>query len=95
MKYVSSCKSPMSMFGAVAKKYYKEKLGEEKEIVSVAVMPCTSKKMEAFLETSLSLGDTCLSSGGCSRDRKEQCNVLMRAQLQELDCLYLYSGSVT
>jgi len=47
MKYVSSCKSPMSMFGSVVKKYYKERLGEEKEIVSVAVMPCTAKKMEA------------------------------------------------
>lgn len=41
------------------------------------------------------LGGTCLSSGGCSRDGKEQCNVLMRAQLQERDCLYPYSGSVT
>ncbi|OPJ64706.1 [FeFe] hydrogenase, group A [Clostridium chromiireducens] len=48
MPYVSSCKSPMQMFGAVIKEYFKEKdVKEEKETVSVAVMPCTAKKAEA------------------------------------------------
>ncbi len=47
MKYVSSCKSPMSMFGSVIKKYYEENTDDEREVVSVAVMPCTAKKMEA------------------------------------------------
>ena len=37
----------MSMFGAVIKKHNAEKLNEEREVVSVAVMPCTAKKMEA------------------------------------------------
>ncbi len=44
---LSSCKSPMQMFGAVTKTYYAEKMGiDPKDIVSVAVMPCTAKKFE-------------------------------------------------
>lgn len=44
---LSTCKSPMQMMGAVIKTYYaeKEKL-DPKNIVSVAVMPCTAKKFE-------------------------------------------------
>ncbi len=51
MKYVSTCKSPMQMFGAVIKDYYKEadKQSNQKT-VSVAVMPCTAKKYEAARE---------------------------------------------
>ena len=48
MPYISSCKSPMEMFGAVLKEHLKsadEK--EEKETISVAVMPCAAKKSEA------------------------------------------------
>lgn len=48
---LSSCKSPMEMFGAVIKSYYAEKSGIDKEnIFSVAIMPCTSKKFEASRE---------------------------------------------
>ena len=45
---LSTCKSPMEMFGAVIKSYYAEKEGINKDkIFSVAIMPCTSKKFEA------------------------------------------------
>ena len=45
---LSSAKSPMEMFGAVLKSYYAEKNNiDKKDIYSVAVMPCTSKKYEA------------------------------------------------
>ena len=44
---LSSCKSPMQMFGAIAKTYYAEKMGiDPKDIVMVSVMPCTAKKFE-------------------------------------------------
>jgi len=44
---LSSCKSPQQMFGAVLKTYYAEKMGwDPKDIVSVAIMPCTAKKFE-------------------------------------------------
>lgn len=44
---LSSCKSPMQMFGAVTKTYYAKKMGiDPKDIVMVAVMPCTAKKFE-------------------------------------------------
>ena len=51
LPYVSSCKSPMEMFGAVIKEYYKEADKEEGlHTVSVAVMPCAAKKYEITKE---------------------------------------------
>lgn len=51
MPYVSTAKSPMQMFGAVIKEYYKKQdKKEKKETVSVAIMPCTAKKFEASRE---------------------------------------------
>ncbi len=45
---LSTCKSPMEMFGALAKTYYAEKIGiDPKHMVVVGVMPCTAKKFEA------------------------------------------------
>ncbi|MEG1254474.1 [FeFe] hydrogenase, group A [Clostridium sp.] len=44
MNNVSSCKSPMQMFGSVLKEHYSH---SNKRIVSVAIMPCTAKKFEA------------------------------------------------
>ena len=45
---VSTCRSPMSMFSAVVKEYYKNALPEGKtRHVHVALMPCTAKKFEA------------------------------------------------
>ncbi len=44
---MSTCKSPMQMFGACVKTYYAEKNGlDPKDIVVVGVMPCTAKKFE-------------------------------------------------
>ncbi len=48
LDHLSTCKSPQQMFGAMAKTYYAEKKGiDPKDIVSVAIMPCTAKKYEA------------------------------------------------
>lgn len=48
LPHVSTCRSPMSMFAAVIKAYYKDKLPEGKKIhYHVALMPCTAKKYEA------------------------------------------------
>ncbi|MCL1885100.1 MAG: NADH-dependent [FeFe] hydrogenase, group A6 [Defluviitaleaceae bacterium] len=45
---LSSCKSPIQMFGAIAKSYYAEKSKiDPKKIFSVAIAPCVSKKSEA------------------------------------------------
>ncbi len=41
---VSTCRSPMQMFGSVIKEQYKS---SRKKIVNVAIMPCTAKKFEA------------------------------------------------
>lgn len=48
LPYISTCRSPMEMFGAVIKEYYKPADKEaDLETVSVAVMPCVAKKYEA------------------------------------------------
>ncbi len=45
--HLSSCKSPHTMFGAILKSYYAEKIGVDKEkMVVVSIMPCTAKKFE-------------------------------------------------
>ncbi len=48
---LSSCKSPQQMVGPLIKTYYaqKEKINPE-NIISVSIMPCTSKKYEAARE---------------------------------------------
>lgn len=46
-KNVSTCKSPMQMFAALLKDYYKS---DDKKLVSVAIMPCSAKKYEAARE---------------------------------------------
>lgn len=44
---LSSCKSPMQMFGATSKTYYADKIGVAPEdIFMVSIMPCTAKKYE-------------------------------------------------
>ncbi len=49
MPYVSTSKSPMQMFGAVIKEYYK-KQDQKEGMETVAIMPCTAKKFEASRE---------------------------------------------
>ena len=45
---ISTCKSPMSMQGAITKTYFAQKMGiDPKKIFSVAAMCCTAKKYEA------------------------------------------------
>ncbi|MEI6788191.1 MAG: NADH-dependent [FeFe] hydrogenase, group A6 [bacterium] len=48
LPYLSSCKSPQQMFGALAKTYWAGKTGKKAEdIVVVSVMPCLAKKSES------------------------------------------------
>lgn len=49
LPYISTCKSPMEMFGAVLKEYYKPAdEASDVQTVSVAVMPCAAKKSEVL-----------------------------------------------
>lgn len=48
LPHVSTCRSPMGMFAAVIKEYYKNRLpAGKKSHYHVALMPCTAKKFEA------------------------------------------------
>jgi len=47
LDHLSTAKSPQQMFGAVVKTWYAQREGlDPKNIVSVALMPCTAKKFE-------------------------------------------------
>ena len=55
---LSTCRSPQQMFGAVVREYYKDpEKNEGKKIVSVSIMPCTAKKMEAERPNSYTKGE--------------------------------------
>ncbi|WP_028264340.1 2Fe-2S iron-sulfur cluster binding domain-containing protein [Atopobium fossor] len=46
--YISTCKSPQQMMGAVVKSYFAQQIGvEPSSVFSVSVMPCIAKKSEA------------------------------------------------
>lgn len=48
LEYVSTCKSPQGMQGAMIKSYYAKKTGlDPKKIFVLSIMPCTAKKFEA------------------------------------------------
>lgn len=52
LDHLSSCKSPMQMTGAVIKSYYAKQAGiDPKDIVTVAVMPCTAKNLKSAAMT--------------------------------------------
>lgn len=47
LDYISTCKSPHTMLGALAKTYYAKKAGvDPHDMYVVSVMPCTAKKFE-------------------------------------------------
>ena len=57
LEHLSTCKSPQQMAGAVIKTYYADKMGiDPKDIVSVSVMPCTTKKFEIGREDQSAAG---------------------------------------
>lgn len=46
--YLSTCKSPQQMTGALIKAFYPRKVNlKDREIFNVSIMPCTAKKFEA------------------------------------------------
>ncbi len=48
LPHLSTAKSPMTMFGAIAKTYYAKQTGiPVDKIFTVSIMPCTAKKFEA------------------------------------------------
>lgn len=51
LPYISTCKSPMEMMGTILKEYYKPiDAQDQRQTISVAVMPCSAKKYEASRE---------------------------------------------
>lgn len=99
LPYVSSCKSPMEMLGAVIKEYFKGKdVEEERETISVAVMPCTAKKAEAsrdeFTRDGVSDVDFVITTTELSSMIKEIGIKFDEIEAESLDAPFsLYSGA--
>ncbi|MFO7819446.1 MAG: [FeFe] hydrogenase, group A, partial [Halanaerobacter sp.] len=75
MEHLSSAKSPMSMFSAIGKSYYAEKMDlDPEDIYIAAVMPCTAKKFEMEREELIETGsetDAVLTTRELARMIKE------------------------
>lgn len=76
LDHLSTCKSPHTMLGALAKSYYAEKIKvDPKDMVVVSVMPCTAKKFEIsrpeMKNNGLSNVDTVLTTRELARMIKE------------------------
>ena len=51
LENVSSCRSPQGMFGSIVREVMPEVTGKDnKDIISISIMPCTAKKFEARRE---------------------------------------------
>jgi NADH-quinone oxidoreductase subunit G len=72
MGNVSTCRSPMQMFGSVLKEYYKD---SEQKVIVAAIMPCTAKKHEAardeFKEDGIPYVDYVITTQGLLKMIKE------------------------
>ena len=78
---LSSCKSPMQMFGAMAKSYYAEKMGlDPKNIYVVAAMPCTAKKFEITRDDMCGAGEG-IPDVDCAITTRELGRMFQRAGL--------------
>ena len=54
LDHVSSAKSPMQMVGAIEKTYFAKKMDiDPAKLYTVAIMPCTAKKYEAYRDESM------------------------------------------
>jgi iron only hydrogenase large subunit-like protein len=72
--YLSTCKSPQMMLGAVIKNYFAQETGlAAADITNVSVMPCVRKQGEADREWFN-------TSGGCSAVLKARGNVRLCSQ---------------
>jgi NADH-quinone oxidoreductase subunit G/NADP-reducing hydrogenase subunit HndD len=57
LEHLSTCKSPHTMLGALAKSWWAERIGKRPEdLFVVSVMPCTAKKFEIQREEMKNLG---------------------------------------
>lgn len=72
MNNISTCRSPMQMFGSVLKEHYKD---SEQKVIVAAIMPCTAKKHEAardeFKEDGIPYIDYVITTQGLLKMIKE------------------------
>ncbi len=86
LENISSCRSPMQMFGSVLKEHYK---ASTERVIVVAVMPCTAKKHEAtrdeFKADGIPYVDYVITSNGLIKMIKEAGLVFSEIEPEALD----------
>ncbi|QEK12848.1 2Fe-2S iron-sulfur cluster binding domain-containing protein [Crassaminicella thermophila] len=90
LKYLSTCKSPQQMFGAISKTYYPKIMNiDPSSIFTVSIMPCTAKKYEATRKEMNSSGfrdiDVVLTTREIARMIKSSCIDFEGIQEEEFD----------
>ncbi len=99
LRNISSCKSPMEMFGAMLKEKYKKRDAQDgRTTYHIAIMPCTAKKMEAarpeFVTDGVSDVDLVLTTQELIKMLKESGIQLPKLELETPEFPYgLGSGS--
>lgn len=82
--YFSTCKSPQSMVGAMAKTYYAEKMGlNPAKIRVISVMPCTAKKWE--ITRSKDMSSSGFQDVDVSLTTRELCRMIKQAGINFRD----------
>lgn len=80
----SSCKSPQSMVGALAKTYYAEKMGiDPAKIRVISIMPCTAKKWE--IERSEDMRSSGFQDVDVSLTTRELCRMIKQSGINFRD----------
>lgn len=80
----STCKSPQSMVGALAKTYYAEKMGlNPAKIRVVSIMPCTAKKWE--ITRSKDMSSSGFQDVDVSLTTRELCRMIKQAGINFRD----------
>lgn len=76
--HFSTAKSPMMMMGSLIKTYYAEKAKiDAKDIISVAIMPCTAKKFE--IQRSDDMKSSGMADVDCSLTTRELARMIKQA----------------
>jgi NADH-quinone oxidoreductase subunit G len=108
VKHISTCKSPMQMFAAVIKEHEKQ-VADEREVITVAIMPCTAKKGEIlrkeftengkkdmdYVITTIELANMIWEAGIEFSDLQPEAGDMMFGQFSGGGVIFGVSGGVT
>lgn len=85
LNHLSSCKSPIGMISAVIKNYFADKINvDKKDIIVVALTPCTAKKYEREYDENVDYVITTSEMGMYLREEKVDFNKLKASKFDNV-----------